>query len=398
MSQRRVDCIQSCFGEQSLTALQAQLCEQLPLGCFGTKVNDHAVWQLLCYASLRRTTIEQTARTLADVPSANRVREQLREVLPVSLPEIRQLEGRLNQMLQSQLPTGLRERLKRKAVEVAGDLTDLPYHGGPEANAAEIRRSQAKSGTTHFHSYATLQIVHHRQRLTIALTFVEQGETMAAVVARLLKVARGLGVRIKRAYFDKRFASVAVFRCLRVRRVPYIIAVPARGGAGGLKQHFHGARNQRLHYTFGRSTKSPYTTEVVIVRRVFSKNEIRYFAYAVYRMSGVPLGQVYQYYRRRFGIESGYRQELFRDLLIIYSQRYAIRRTGYCWRSVAGAHMRCAPEFMRKGALTLFSCSPSPLNASWPKCGRTSRCRCRSARGRARRRRRSSRRGVRNGD
>ena len=52
MSQRQADFIQSCFGEQSLTALQAQLCEHLPLGCFGTKVNDPAVWQLLCYASL----------------------------------------------------------------------------------------------------------------------------------------------------------------------------------------------------------------------------------------------------------------------------------------------------------------------------------------------------------
>ena len=70
MSQRRADFIQSCFGEQSLTALQAQLCEQLPLGCFGTKVNAPAAWQLLCYASVRRTTIEQTVRTLADVPSA----------------------------------------------------------------------------------------------------------------------------------------------------------------------------------------------------------------------------------------------------------------------------------------------------------------------------------------
>lgn len=308
MSQRQTHSIQLSFGEQSLAALQAQLCEQLPLGCLGTKVNDPIIWQLLCYASARRTTLEQTAQTLAEVPSANRVRERLRELLPVTLPEMRHLEGRLNQILQSQLPPGLRERLKRKAFEVAGDLTDLPYHGEPEADAAEIRRSQAKSGTTHFHSYATLQIVHHRQRLTIALTFVEKGETMAAVVARLLKVARQFGVRIKRAYFDKGFASIAVFRCLRARRVPYIIAVPARGGAGGLKQHFHGHRHQRLHYPFGRSTRSPYTTEVVIVRRVLGKGEVRYFAYAVYRMGGIPLDKVFQYYRRRFSIESGYRQ------------------------------------------------------------------------------------------
>jgi hypothetical protein len=221
---------------------------------------------------------------------------------------MRQLESQINQMLQSQLLVGLRERLKRKAVEVAGDLTDLPYHGEPEANAAEIRRSQAKSGTTHFHSYASLQIVHHRQRLTIAVTFVERKETMAVVVERLLTAARPLGLRIKRAYFDKGFASVAVFRCLRARRVPYIIAVPARGGAGGIKQHFHGCRNRKLHYTFGASTKSPYTTEIVIVRRVFGKNEIKYFAYAVYRVEGVPLNKVFQCYRRRFSIESGYRQ------------------------------------------------------------------------------------------
>jgi len=242
MSQRQSNSIQSGFGEQSLAALQAHLCEPLPLGCFRTKVNDGAIWQLLCYASARRTTIEQTVRMLADAPSANRVREKLRIILPVSLPEIRQLEGRLNHLLQSQLPLGLRERLKRKAVEVAGDLTDLPYHGEPEADAAEIRRSQAKSGTTHFHSYATLQIVHHRQRLTIAVTFVEKGETMAAVVARLLKVARESGVRIKRAYFDKGFASVVVFSCLRARRVPYLIALPGRGGAGGIKPHFQAHR------------------------------------------------------------------------------------------------------------------------------------------------------------
>ena len=38
------------------------------------------------------------------------------------------------------------------------------------------------------------------------------------------------------------------------------------------------------------------------------QGRIRYFAYAVYRMSGVPLQKVFQDYRRRFRIESGYRQ------------------------------------------------------------------------------------------
>jgi Transposase DDE domain len=308
MSQRTADFTRPVFGEQALAAFQAELCERLPLGCTGLKLNDAVVWQLLCYAATRRTTIEQAAQSLDGVPSANRVREQLRELLPVSLPELRQLEHQLNRALQAQLPQGVRARLQRQAVEVAGDLTDLPYHGEPEADAAEIRRSQAKSGTTHFHSYASLQIVHHRQRLTLALTFVQQGEKMAAVLGRLLEAARALGVRIRRAYFDKGFASVAVLRCLRARRVPYVIALPARGGAGGLKRHFRGRRHQGLCYTFGRGTRRPYPTEVVIVRREFSGGQVRYFAYAVYRLGGVRLGRVFEYYRRRFSIESGYRQ------------------------------------------------------------------------------------------
>src|SRR5215510_12825756 len=86
MSQRQPNSFQPRFGEQSLAALQAQFCERLPLGCFGTNVNDSFLWQLLCYASARRTTLEQTARMLADTPSANRGREQLRAVLPVSQP------------------------------------------------------------------------------------------------------------------------------------------------------------------------------------------------------------------------------------------------------------------------------------------------------------------------
>ena len=308
MSQRTVDFTRPVFGEQALAAFHAELCQHLPLGCTGLKLNDALVWQVLCYAATRRTTIEQAARSLDHVPSANRVREQLRERLPVTLPQLRELEQRLQRALQAQLPPGVRARLRRQAVEVAADLTDLPYHGEPEADAAEIRRSQAKSGTTHFHSYATLQIVHHRQRLTIALTFVQQGETMAAVVGRLLEAARGVGVWIKRAYFDKGFASVAVLRCLRARRVPYVIALPARGGAGGLKQYCRGPRHQRRRSTFGRGTKAPYPTEVVIVRRELSDGQVRYFAYAVYRLGGLRLGQVFQSYRRRFSIESGYRQ------------------------------------------------------------------------------------------
>ncbi len=141
----------------------------------------------------------------------------------------------------------------------------------------------------------------------LGVTFVRRGEKTDAVVARLLRLARARGARIKRAYFDKGFASVAVFRLLRQRRIAYLIAVPARGGGQGLKQFFRG-RSRQLRYTFNRTTRRPYTTEVVIVRKEFKGRRVRYFAYAVYRLGPTELSQVYEQYRRRFSIEAGYRQ------------------------------------------------------------------------------------------
>ena len=304
MRQRALDLTSPAFGTQALRQMVDWLCQQLPFHAFGTKVNDAVLWTMLCYAATRRTTLEQTAVRLAQVPSANRAREQLRACLPADRAGLQQLEQRLNAALQAQIPPQLRRRWRKRRVEVALDITDLPYHGQPEADAQEIRRSQAKSGTTHFHSYASLQIVHQRQRLTLALTWVRKGETMAQVVARLLAAGRRLGLRVRCLYADKGFASVAVLQFLRARRVPYIIALPHKGALKTLCQTH---RTRRLRYTFHAGTRQAYTSDVVCVTRQFAR-QVKTFAYAVYRLAAGPVAQVYERYRRRFSIESGYRQ------------------------------------------------------------------------------------------
>lgn len=47
-------------------------------------------------------------------------------------------------------------------------------------------RGEAKSGTTHFHGYATATIVHDKRGYTLAIRFVRLGETMEQVVRGLL--------------------------------------------------------------------------------------------------------------------------------------------------------------------------------------------------------------------
>ena len=152
MCQRRPDLSKLRFGRQALASLVELLCQHLPLKLRGLKISDPLAWTILCYPASRRTTIEQAALSLETAPSANPIRGHRRGALPVAMAEVRQLEPRIHRALQAQLPRGLLSRLRRTRLEVAGDLTEIPDHGEPEREEAEVRRSQAKSGTTHFHS------------------------------------------------------------------------------------------------------------------------------------------------------------------------------------------------------------------------------------------------------
>src|SRR5262249_61393267 len=108
------------------------------------------------------------ARLLAAAPS----HETFLQALLTTLPELDVLERRLNRALAAGLP----RRLRRRRQDLAVDLTLVPYHGQPEEDPGELVRGQAKSGTTHFHAYATAYLVMRGQRFTLALTYVRLGE------------------------------------------------------------------------------------------------------------------------------------------------------------------------------------------------------------------------------
>jgi hypothetical protein len=286
MSQRSPDINSPQFGQQTCAPIVGLVLAHLPLGIDGRKIDDRLAWDILCYASVKRISIESACVELADAPSGNTTREHLDAALDPSRDGMRELESQLNQALKAQLPKRVCRRIEKLRIEAAADLIEIAYHGQVAQDDDEVRRGAAKSGTTHFHMYATLAVVHSGQRFTLAMTFVWAGETMDVVLARLIKLARELGVRFKRLYCDQGFCSVAVLRLLRQRRVPYLIPIPARGGAGGIKSLFYGQCSYYTRYTFKRGTREAYTTEVVVVCQYsagrYRRRGVKYFAYAVY--------------------------------------------------------------------------------------------------------------------
>lgn len=306
--------------EQVRQALLSVLLEAIPLNVQGRELDDEMLWEILLQATVKRSTIESACNEVADGPSGNTVREHLGAALDGRRQGVVELEGQLNRVLAAQLPNVLRKQVGKSDYEVAIDFHEIPYHGRPAQDENEIRRGAAKSGTTHFHTYATAAIVHDSRRYELALTFVWKDESLAVAVGRLLDSLAHFGLAIRRAYLDKGFFVPTVLTLLQQRRIPYLIPIPLRGRkndqgqwSSGIGTLFKGDESYFSTYTFNAKTAAAYTVEVALVRSANKgKHQQRthplWTAYACFRLDRIPADQFFELYRRRFGIESGYRQ------------------------------------------------------------------------------------------
>jgi hypothetical protein len=271
----------------------------------GCAYGPEAIWDVLLAAAVEQTTVETMCDEL-EGPSANTVRDALRGLWPDE-EQIGDLEVVLDEMLVDRLP----QQLWAKKLPCAADLVYIPYHGQHEAEDEAIRRGRAKSGTTHFHCYATLYAVKNNKRYTLALTFVRRSDTVLAVLQRLLNRVKQLEIRIKRLMLDRGFDNNAIIGYLNEQPFPTIMALTIRGKQGGTRALLKGRKSQVTTYT-RRSTKYPTETFTVHIACKYGKG--RYKRRGLYRFAYIVIGklkmqplQVYHEYRRRFGIETSYR-------------------------------------------------------------------------------------------
>lgn len=125
--------------------------EQVQLADHGPKCTASLLITILLYAASPITSIYDACQRLAAAPSDQAVRDALR----ATLPPIKELERRLNGGLAADLPRALR----RRRYPLAIDLTLIPYHGEPYRSPEEIYRGEPRSGTSHFHAYATAYVI-----------------------------------------------------------------------------------------------------------------------------------------------------------------------------------------------------------------------------------------------
>jgi hypothetical protein len=290
----------------------AQLCQRhLRFQDHGPICTALNLLTVLFYAAARLISRAAACASLRDAPSDS----ALHAALLATLPEIPELQRRLNRALQGDLPKALRRRRQPLAI----DLILIPYHGAPSKDAREVYRGQAKSGTTHFHAYATAYVLKRGQRFTVALAYVRKGDDLADVVKDLLRQAAKAGVRPRYLLLDRGFYAVSVIRYLQAARCPFLMPVPCKGRKAdhpkgpSATRVFHlrkrgGWSRHTLKSGDGRTATIAICVKCRNLRGERKKHGRQALVYGYWGLSPSSAQWVYETYRLRFGIETTYRQ------------------------------------------------------------------------------------------
>ena len=276
----------------------------------GWRCTAAVVLNIVLRAAARCVSVSAACRDLSRGPSDQAVMTALDEGLPKTLSV---LERRLNEALTWGLPRSLR----RRAWELAIDWHLSPYYGQPHRSRNELYYGQPKQGTSKFHAYASACILSHGHRYTVALTWVRRHESMTTVLRRLIGRIREIGLKIRRVLLDRAFFNVAVVNFLQQQELPFLMPVVIRGRKPKKRRPATGLRwikrqNAGWYQHTMKSGKQQVVVSVCVGYRRHRNRKDRKqvkqkLLFAAWRVHGSPT-EIREDYRRRFGIETSYRQ------------------------------------------------------------------------------------------
>jgi putative transposase len=276
--------------------------EQLSLRIEGYKITTSMVLNVLLKAAVEKRSIEAVCADLTEVVDSNTLREALNRELRAE--DVREHEAEFNAALAECLPAAL----PKQGLEMAIDFHDEPSYGKSAVSQAYTCRGEAHEGTTHFWRIASLYVLWRGARFTLALTYVLPKESPLSILQRLLQRRADLGIRAQVLYLDKGFCTGDIIRHLQDTHQPTVIACPIRGKQGGTRALCQGRKHYRARYTFTDGT--PADLAVVPTLKPSATTGKRQRTWLLYVLIHLDWSAKHaqRRYRRRFGIESSYRQ------------------------------------------------------------------------------------------
>jgi putative transposase len=281
-------------------------------------VGPELLVQLLVRAAAEMRSLSAIVLEAVAVPSLETVRLALALYLP---KEPLELLPATTRALHTRLPKSLRKRPRTMAI----DFHLRPYYG--DKRTPGTYRGQPKASTKTFFAYATLMVIRCGQTFTVGLTPIVNGEEQTTIIERLLQQARQAGLRVRRLLLDRGFYAATTIAWLQEQSLPFIMPMIRRGRSGkkksqctGTAQFFVSRRRGWTKYTWTArprrgGCKQAALTVTIDVCMVPRSQQVggrrrRRKGPLVYACHGIPgsTAEVYAWYRKRFRIETSYRQ------------------------------------------------------------------------------------------
>jgi hypothetical protein len=204
----------------------------------------------------------------------------------------------------------LSRRDRRRPWVLAIDTHDVPYYGRP---VPDLIGGPKKQGTKRFFGYATAALLHRQRRYTVALTPLLARQMPHEVVRILLDQVAETGLKIQGVTLDSAFDSGEVFLLVQERGLAYTIPLRRKGRGDNARNRCFDGRHRLVRWVEWKTDK---TSRLVRTRVVLWKGAHKTWALAFGGWGGPRARGVYRQagrqraiYRRRFGIETSYRQK-----------------------------------------------------------------------------------------
>jgi Transposase DDE domain len=282
----------------------ALLSRALPWRPYGRRLSAEALLDVLLLAAALGSSLFAVVRRFAFGFS----HETARKAVDANLPGLAELtEGLLGALY----CFGSRA-LRRRRWVVAIDTHLDPFYG--DRRAACVIGGKKKQGTKYFYGYATASIVHHRRRYAVGLLALTGGEKPHQIVEALLGQMSSRGLQLRAVVLDAGFNSGDVLLLLQGRGLAYAVPLQ-RCGKGGNRRNacweLPAGTVTRVEWKTDKGGR-PVSTQAVVAQRRGERDKKAY-AFGGWGPAGAPEAArqarlARRWYRKRFGIETGYRQ------------------------------------------------------------------------------------------
>jgi len=286
----------------------ASIVTTFQLADFGRSVPALLLGKLIVMAACVGTSLTGAACRTRRSPSGETVRKALLANLPEPLPD---MERRINESLHQLAPKAFFKRPRRLAI----DLHLRPYYG--QRQNVPVRGGKKKAGTKWFWTWATVAVVERGQRWTVAMTQVGPHRALEDVLAQLLDYVKQAKIRVKIALVDREFYAARVIAVLQSHGIPFLMPAIRRGqlkghqGPTGTRRFFQPGTIGFFEHTWtarGKSKGVQVTVRIACVPRKAGDRRRTPLVFAFQGLSSRELLWYRETYRRRFGIETSYRQ------------------------------------------------------------------------------------------